>query len=162
MRGLSKLLRLAELRRTMAERRLAARYAGLQAAEEKVSAAKEHKNAVARDVASKQDALREAFMGSVHARRAVEDMVMDMTGLEALTEKAEQEVRDAQSERDDAISLYKEAQKQLVAAHATVTKRKELVDRQRRVARIAHENALDAEVEEQWVGQNFYARVPMR
>lgn len=152
---LSQLLRLSQLRADHAEAHLRAMQHALQMAEAAVAQARRSAEQVSYQIEQQRHRAREAFVGAVHARGAVENMLLDLGSFDAAEAVAEQRIVDAIAQRDAAIPPVLEAREAVLAARASVTKRAFLVDQAGRKALLQAELRSDAEAEEQWISGRF-------
>lgn len=149
--GIRRLLRLSELRAEQADRQLRQRQAELNAAEQAIQSAREEAEALSRQIAQQRDMAREVFLGSVHARRAVEDLLTDLSGLDGSEERAAERIEDAILARDAAVPPVTEARRAVLKARAAVEKRSRVAAEERTARHALQERAIEAEVEEQWL-----------
>ncbi|MEO1308437.1 MAG: hypothetical protein AAFV38_11085, partial [Pseudomonadota bacterium] len=142
------------------ERHLLAMQLAFDAAKTALNTAQNEAAATVRKVEQKRNAAREAFVGARHARVAVEDIIREMVGLDDLITKAEGKVADAEKAVVDAAAPVAAAQQALQAARLVQKKRDTMLQQTQWVAQRARDLVIEAEAEEQWVGQQGYGRLP--
>lgn len=147
---LIRLLRVSELRLQGAERRLQAARSVLEATEAAILRAEAEREKVLSQIERQRNLARELFVGSVQARVAVEDMLMDLGSFDRAENAAKESVQAAVKARDDAKPAVAEAQKARGVAQIKVDKRRILARQDaamREGSRLAVE---EADALEQW------------